>query len=154
LVAIVAVALGIVVVAAVAGAIIFLREDDKHTLTGEFVLVDVSTDPSIAGSGSRCAGTGGYSDVRTGLEVVVKNEDGKTIANGNLGVPDTLELEGRDYVFGCTFPIVVHDIPNAKFYEVSVGRRGTQSYSQEELEAAGWRIELSLGDSSVDDFGD
>jgi hypothetical protein len=37
-------------------------------------------------------------------------------------------------------------VPVAKFYKVEVGRRGTISYSYEELKNNYWTVELTLGE--------
>lgn len=82
----------------------------------------------------------GYSDVRSGAQVVVANEKGTTIARTGLG-EGTLVLTGG---IRCEFPFSVK-VPKAKFYKVEVSHRGTVEKSYDELQSDGWKVELELG---------
>lgn len=118
-----------------------------HTITGTFTLLgqneDAITNEYIEGEfisvDGGCAGTGGYDDIEAGLQVTVSNESGTVIGTGALG-------QGTEVDAGCEFPFKVENVPVAKFYKVEVGRRGTVSYSHADMEAASWKVELSLGD--------
>lgn len=89
-----------------------------------------------------CAGTGGYNDIGPGTPVTVADESGTLLAKGTL-----------DGSFGeknwCVFPFSIADVPvGAKFYKVSVSRRGEMSYTEQEARN---RVEISLGDSPSDE---
>lgn len=88
--------------------------------------------------GGGCGGTGGYEDIDSGLQVRVSNEAGTVIGTGALGSSAVTPN-------GCTFTFSVPNLPVAKFYKVEVGNRGELSYSYEEMEAAGWKAEFTLG---------
>lgn len=107
-----------------------------NTITGTFTL----TDPEVDYSSSSCSGTGGFSDISAGTGVVVKNEDGATIATADLAYdPDGSSASRCHYTFTV-------EVPAAEFYAVSVGRRGELTYSKAEMEAQGWQVGFTLGD--------
>jgi hypothetical protein len=119
----------------VIGVILFFAlRSGSETLTVDFALLD---------QGSSCAGgVGGYSDVGPGMDVVVRNNDAKVIATGELGGGDSA---GTTNV-GCVWTAVLDDVPGGEdYYEISVGNRGEQVYSHEDLESKGWKVDLSLG---------
>jgi hypothetical protein len=128
-------------VAVAIGAVLLSRAllPEKETITGTVTineLVDAGSSP--------CSGEGGYSDITEGLGVVVKNEEGTTLANGSLG-------EGRregEPIPVCTFPFTITDVPKAEFYSVSAGRRGELTYSYDEMVEQDWKVALSIGDFS------
>lgn len=56
---------------------------------GSFTLQDSSPSsylPSISGEGSSCEGDGGYSDISSGVEVVVKSGSGAVLTTTQLGI--------------------------------------------------------------------
>jgi len=82
------------------------------------------------------AGDGGYSDIRQGAAVTVKDAAGKTLALSQLGagVPDGS---------ACRFDFTVSDVPaGEKFYGVEVSRRGVVQYTEDQMRAG---VTLSLG---------
>ena len=109
-----------------------------RSITGTFKLLD----SGVERSGSLCYGTGGYSDIETGLKVVVKDERGKILGISSLGA-DIYEGDYPSVV--CLFPFVIEDLPKAKFYAVEVGRRGEMIYSYEDLVEMNWEVGFSLG---------
>lgn len=106
-----------------------------HTITGTFTL----TDSDVAYSTADCHGTGGYSDIRVGAGVVVKDGAGKTIGTTDLTYNSSISGAGS-----CAYAFTV-EVPNADFYAVEVGRRGALTYSKTELEARGWVVGFTLG---------
>lgn len=110
----------------------------RHAITGTFQLVD----KDVARNGAVCSGTGGYSDVKEGLKVVVKNAGGTIIGLGALE-PDSYKGEYPRVV--CEFPFKVSDLPSSKFYSIEVGSRGSLEYTKEQLEKLGWQVSFSLG---------
>lgn len=119
-------------------SIVTLVVAEGATLTGSFTLID----SDILRTSEGCSGTGGYSDVHAGMQVVIKNEKGEILALGELG-PD--RNPGQYSEVSCVFPFVVKDIPRADFYEIEVGKRGSLKYSIEDLRKAGWVVGFSLG---------
>ena len=104
-------------------------------LTVRFALIDIEDGVSCSG------GTGGYSDVGPGMAVVVRNNDSQVIGTGSLGSGGK-GLRGQ----ACEWTAVVEDVPSGEdYYSVTVGRRGEQVYTGEELEEAEWDVFLSLG---------
>jgi hypothetical protein len=92
-------------------------------------------------NGTLCWGDEGYKDMTEGTAVVVRDESGTTIAAGRLGV-GAYTRDGGD----CIFEFTIDDVPEAAFYSVEVADRGEITYSADELEAADWSVELSVGD--------
>lgn len=132
---------------------------------GEVVVVEVAEEPTLTGTvtiaGSAtgnyegdCQGSGGYSDLRPGTTVVVKDGSGTTLATGNVlgGQVDEDRskkmpmpaLENPWTRIVCVLSFAVPGIPEADFYEVEVGRRGGLTYSFDEIEAQDWKVELVL----------
>lgn len=107
----------------------------SQTITGSFVL----TDPEVAWTPTTCEGTGGYSDIRAGTDVVVKNGTGTIIGTAAL-VADP----ERSGTTRCTYTFAV-PVKDAEFYAVSVGRRGELTYSKAEMEAQAWTVGFTLG---------
>jgi hypothetical protein len=48
--------------------------------------------------------------------------------------------------FVCTVAIVPVDLPASDFYEIEIGRRGSLSFTAEELADDDYYVELSLGE--------
>jgi hypothetical protein len=106
----------------------------------------------------RCykASSDGYSDIREGAEVTVKDERGTVIGTGALGKRETTNADPTEdygdltnsayYALDCEFPISVPDIPaDRAFYSLEVARRGEIRSSRQELEANGWKVDVTLG---------
>jgi hypothetical protein len=85
-----------------------------------------------------CIGLGGYDDIMVGARVTVSNQDRTIIGAGALE-PIYLPDEDR-----CVFTFTI-DVPDATFYSIELGRRGELTYSREEMDKAGWHIDLTLG---------
>lgn len=110
-----------------------------HTITGRLSLHDTSESQSgIVTYGTSCSGAGGYSDIGSGTQVTVTNESGKVLATSSLGVGSG--------VIVCDFDFTVK-VPNASFYRIEIGggRRGVMTYSRQQMEDAGWSVNLTLG---------
>lgn len=108
---------------------------ELHTLTGTFTLDQDDTVDKPAGD---CRGTGGYSDIRSGNDVLVKDETGTIIGTGRTEV----ETAG---VRRCVYAFEVIGLPEAKFYDVTVGRREGPTWSLADMESMNWHIALTIG---------
>jgi len=121
-----------------------MSEDQSFVVHGGLsVLGDwaAENDPTL---GVPCFAYGGYDDVRPGLQVVVADETGTTLAVGAL---EGGEVEG---VLGsslrqrrCRFPFFVNVDQPAKFYRLTIGTRGEHVLTPKEARE---RIELTLGE--------
>lgn len=131
-------------------------EPPGRVLRGEFTVFDVTLAASgggiydavttverindlLAGASEPCPDGlgGGYSDLRGGTPVSVRDGSGALLATGHL-VGGTLDAHG------CHFTFEV-EVPRADFYQVEVASRGTVPYSLAELDTAGWQVALSVG---------
>lgn len=94
-----------------------------------------------------CTGTGGYRDIGPTSQVTVKNQDGTILAVSQLGPGETVEARRTQYTVysHCLFEFQVGPVPRKPFYQIEVSRRGAVTYSQDDLERKGWKLELSLG---------
>jgi hypothetical protein len=104
------------------------------------------------GGRSDCeGGSGGYDDIGPGTNVVVRNNDGQVIGTARLGDGESLSLaEELDEVLagGCIWSTTVQGVPTGEdFYSVSVGDRGEQTYSEDDLDNEGWGLSLQIGGS-------
>ncbi len=115
-----------------------VKEKESRSIKGIFKLTSKRVERTLG----RCYGTGGYSDIKYGLKVVVKNERENIIGVSALS-RDTYTGDYPNVV--CEFPFVVEDLPKAKFYTIEVGRRGEQTYPYKELEERNWEVAFSLG---------
>jgi hypothetical protein len=138
------VGLAVVIVAAIFALGVF---SPKHMVMGSFSILP-SDDNTSNYTGSRdggCQALGGYSDVKEGVPVTLKDGEGRllgtsTLGSGTLGnTPDSPDQ--RACVFGFSFS----DIPQVPFYTVEIGRRGEVSYSLADLQARSWTISVKLG---------
>lgn len=113
-------------------------------LTGTFALtapgsIDFARRNPATGDDGACQGNGGYSDIRAGVSVVVKDSTGTIIGTGPLLYASKASNETH-CAFTFSFGIAPTD-----FYVVSVGNRGGVTYSRAQLEGAGWNLDLTLG---------
>ncbi|MFF2814850.1 hypothetical protein ACFVT9_04850 [Kitasatospora cineracea] len=98
---------------------------ETFTLVGSMTLTSGAVDTK-----SGCAGSSGYSDIRTGAGVTVYDESGKVLAIGALGPGMT---QGVD---GCAFTVNVAKVPKgSKFYQVEISHRGKINLSSNDAEA-------------------
>lgn len=124
----------------------------SQSITGtvQFRQIGVSTRDGV------CSGIGQLEDVRAGLDVVVRNEGGTIVGRGVLegvnaapqGATFPLGVERPGTGIGgngltCTLWFGVAVKP-AEFYEVAVGTRTKRTLSKADLEAAGWRLDLTI----------
>lgn len=105
----------------------------KHDIGGSFTLT--ATGETFH---SPCSGTGGYSDIRSGTNVVLKDGDGKLLSTGSLG-------SGAGSGNDCVFEYSLNDVPEVPFYTIEVGKRGDLSYSLADMKSMGWSVDLTLG---------
>ncbi len=104
----------------------------------------------FTGSSDCEGGTGGYGDIGPGTDVVVRGGEGQVLGTAQLGdgpsVPMSEVLEEEILDGGCIWSTTVRDVPTGEdFYSISVGERGEQTYSEEELEEREWSVSLELG---------
>jgi hypothetical protein len=122
-----------------------------HTITGSITVMWQTDDPDLADSiqrtqtafaiGAPCTGASvsrGYADVGPGIDVTVKDETGTIIATGAVE-------EGTWERRACRLPFSIPDVEGAEFYELELGRRGSNRYSAAELASAGYEVHLTLG---------
>jgi hypothetical protein len=112
-----------------------------NVLSGTFTLLDdnLVLIPRDGPLGSDCWGQRGYDDIRSGLGVVIKDGAGTIIAKDELL---SGKLTGRNE---CTFPFYVGNVPDADFYAIEVGGRGSLVYSRDEIDRDDWRVAFSVG---------
>lgn len=83
--------------------------------------------------GRPCTGTGGYSDIAAGMEVLLVS-DGKTIGLGRLGPGQWADI-GATATCRFTFSITVPE--GHEFYTLRLGRRGEHTYTHREITSSG-----------------
>jgi hypothetical protein len=142
----------------------------SKTVRGVFTLYD----SDVIGNWDSCSGTGGYDDFGAGMDVTIRDQDGKIVANANTQSLDrdimsdlyTNVASEMDRVFGSstmsegiallvdgatnsffTFCTVYYEaeVPLREFYEIEVGSRGSLAYSKSELEEFSFVVYSSLG---------
>lgn len=108
--------------------------DDTHKVRGTFTL----TESAVHTRDGQCVGSGGYDDLNSGTQVVVRNDRGRILATTRLG-PGT--LHGG---FACKWAFTLR-VPESGFYSFEVSHRGELTYSKRQLERKHWRVAFSLG---------
>lgn len=104
------------------------------TVSADGTLALVTT--SLGSSADGCYGTGGYSDIHRGTQVVISDASGKTVALG------ALSGGGRGGATRCEFSFHVDGIPKGEaFYKVEVSHRGGIQYTESQLAS----LALTLG---------
>jgi hypothetical protein len=112
---------------------------DKFRIAGIIELFGLATgtDANFFVTPFGCVALGGFDDIATGAQITVRDESGTIIGVGEL---EPIYLVDQDR---CVFTFTV-DVPSATFYTVEMGRRGSISYSRDELDEANWQLYLSI----------
>lgn len=112
--------------------------NESHTITGDLSLTDSSAFANLS-PGDSCQGSGGYSDIAQGTEVIVEDESGKTLATSQFG-------DGTYDGSVCVFDFTFSGVPKAAFYRVhQSGNRGVLQYSYNDMVTNHWSVHLTLG---------
>ena len=122
---------------AMVALIAFSTSGGSDDVEGTFQLVDSGY--MGVDDGSSCSGSGGYGDIRSGLQVTVRDGSGGLLATSALQ-PGEVDL------MSCVFEFTLIEVPRSEYYTFEVGRRGELSYSQRDLADAGWQVNFVLGD--------
>ena len=144
------------------GAFAVVALTKKDTIEGTFTLFSAE---DVEGDLPDCEGTGGYSDISSGVPVTVRDQDDNIVGSGTLQNGSKKEIARRlaaqgdevktvkaaedlvDQIDG-TFCVLVFDVDvkEAEFYDIQVGKRGKISYSRAQLEDRKWQAAFSIGD--------
>jgi hypothetical protein len=109
---------------------------EAKTFDADGDLTLISADNELTGGGG-CIGGGGYDDISSGTQVVIRDSSGTTVAVDHL-LPGT---KSDSYVT-CVFDFTVHDVPSGHGpYSVEVSHRGEISFN----EADAGNLHLTLG---------
>lgn len=113
----------------------------SHVLGGTFTLTQKARVVRYTNA-AECSGTGGYDDIRSGLDVVVRDGAGTIIAKSVL-IAAAYDAAGDPNQ--CAYAFTIAGVPDAPFYSVEVGHRGAVTYSRADLDTLGWKLGLTLG---------
>jgi hypothetical protein len=108
------------------------------TISGLFILMSDDRGIRTLADG-QCEGDGGYNDIHSRTQVVVRDEAGTLLATSTLGNGE-LVRSGQ-----CEFEFELPSLPRANFYVFEVGRRGELAYSLQEMENLNWTFGGTLG---------
>ena len=148
--------LGLLAVAAIAAVLVGCgggngeggtSEPTGHSLSGQITLHEGGWQRTWGqGDTMPCEGKGGYSDIREGTQVVVKDDTGSVVAVGALGPGDGgWGVSGKGDT-DCRLGFNIVGIPDEGFYSIEVSHRGELAYSYNDLEALGWTVAFELGE--------
>lgn len=110
-----------------------------HTIAGGLTILgtgNTSVTYRASPGHNECHGQGGFSDVKTGMPVIVRNQDGTILGTG------AMEADATGL---CLWTFAIATVPEATFYSIEAGHRGAVTYSRADLAAAGWFVTLTLG---------
>jgi hypothetical protein len=91
----------------------------------------------------QCLGAQGYGDINPGAQVRIRDQSDEVIGVSELKGP-TGSID--DTNTHCTFEFTAAGLPDATFYSIEIGNRGSASFSAAELEANDWSVALQLGE--------
>ncbi len=118
------------------------QPDGSYLISGTFTLYGDPDGSSIVytgrGSSATCLGRGGYDDISPGTQIIVRDQSDDIVGVGHL----EMSIESSDT--RCVFMFYV-EVPKATFYAVSATGRDGLVYAFDDLEASGWRVDLTLG---------
>jgi len=108
------------------------------TVTGTLELIG-----DVDGTTENCWGSGGYSDLGEGTQVIVRDDSGKTVGIGSLdagSVPERFDF--GDTIVSCGWSFTVEEVTSgAASYSVEVAHRGEIAFTEDEAES----VALTLG---------
>jgi hypothetical protein len=104
-------------------------------ISGTVTLVDSDSAAAWAVT-NKCTGAGGYSDIKTGAEVVISDDGGKTLAISSLTAP----MLSGDVAGRCIFGFAADVPPGKHFYSVTVTHRGAVKFAEDALPTAALTI--------------
>jgi hypothetical protein len=111
---------------------------EQQVIVGTFAVFDPD-EWLLTDEGDTCFPDGGYGDINSATQVIMRNNDGDELARTNLG-------SGEIGMFkGCTFTFELTLTEGESIYILNVGKRGEISYTWDEVTEPK-AIELSLGD--------
>ncbi|MFN5954905.1 MAG: hypothetical protein ACK47Y_15160 [Dolichospermum sp.] len=111
---------------------------NSDTLTGHLELISSGMGVNNRGE---CYGQNGFNDIMGQIPVIIKNESGTVIA---VGKTETGKQPEEHSAVRCIFNFRVENIPKSLFYSVEIGRRGSETFSRQQLEDQGWDLRLRL----------
>jgi hypothetical protein len=120
-------------------AVILVRPGSKQTLSGSVTVRDSDErNPSVLVLDTWCGTRGGYADISSGADVIVKDGEGVVIALSELSRGTAVSATS------CRFDFIV-ELPSSDFYSFNIGNRNEVTYSKADLMEQDWRLDLSLG---------
>ena len=132
---------GIAVVTAIllaVAAFVVFAGSEHHIVTGDLSLTDSSSFSNLS-SGDSCEGTGGFSDINAGRQVIIEDQTGQTLSTSQFS-------DGTYDGVSCVFNFEFTGIPKATFYRVhQSGDRGVLQYSYDDMVKSNWTVHLTLG---------
>lgn len=94
---------------------------------------------NVVSTDDLCFGTGGYSDIGSGTQVVIRDGD-----NNVMGIGDLAFSEEMTFGSGCTFVFEI-EVEETRFYQIEMSHRGGMVFTFTDLEEERWTIFLTLG---------
>ena len=135
----------LVAIVASAGVVAFRPGHDGHLLSGE-IRVPASEAAGWTARAERNLDDGapcgeGAGGIGAGTTVTVRNAKGETLGEARLGAGRLDRQRSRNT---CVFAYAVDGVGDARLYVVKVGRHGAGRASREQIEAAGWNLDVRL----------
>src|SRR5690606_19505487 len=101
----------------------------------------------IVGTSADCRGKNEFADFAPGMVVTVDDGTGKVLATGKTrnvdAGDDAASAAGSSPGVQCVLAFEV-GVGDAREYRVTIGTRGTQTYSRADLDADGWKVVFNL----------
>ncbi len=118
------------------------QPDGSFLISGTLILFSDSDGSGILNTGqgrsATCSGVDGFDDIGPGTQIIVRDQSDDIVGVGYLemgiGSSDTR----------CVFMFHI-EVPKATFYAVATSRRDGLVYAFDDLEASGWRVDLTIG---------
>jgi len=119
-----------------------LMDDPKFSQCDVNGVVNSSCLAQLNLDGDSCDATGGYSDLSSGSQVVVKDGSGNVIATGSEA---SGTIGGSKPTYYCELPITVSGVPDKAFYAIQLGHRNAMTYSKAQMVSQNWAVSIEVG---------
>jgi hypothetical protein len=119
---------------------------ETHIVTGTVVIPSPQhwglEEHQVGKAGLPCFGDDGFEDIRAGATISVLDEAGTIIATGSLNPGKLVGTDPPPFVCEMSWTI---EVPDTEFYVFKIADREGPTFSRADLEAAGWRVPLTIG---------
>lgn len=113
-----------------------------YTLTVMIGVLGTTSNTMVSADGA-CMGYGAYSDLTDAFVITVRDGTGNVIGTGQVSETSGSRSGASSTV--CVLKVVINDLPDTAFYTLEMGKRGSPTYSFEDLASKRWIVNVTVG---------